>query len=70
MMNAVEFQTDIKDGTIEIPVEYRDHVKGTVRVIVLSVERSQPRDIIDQWLAEPLKVDHFQALTREEIYRD
>ena len=69
-MNAVEFQTDIKNGTIEIPVEYRDRVKGPVRVIVLSTERLQQRDIIDRLLGEPLKADHFRPLTREEIYRD
>jgi hypothetical protein len=69
-MNAVEFQTDIKDGTIEIPVEYRDRVKGTVRVIVLSAEQSRPADMIDRLLAEPLKADHFRPLSRDEIYRE
>jgi hypothetical protein len=69
-MNAVEFQTNIQNGMIEIPVEYRDRVKGPVRVIVLSIERSQQPDIIDRLLAEPLKADHFRPLTREEIYRD
>lgn len=29
-MNAVEFQADIKNGTIEIPAEYRNDVKVTV----------------------------------------
>jgi hypothetical protein len=69
-MTAVEFQADIKNGTIEIPIEYRSHVKGTVRVIVLSSERWQQPDMIEQLLAESLKVDHFQPLPREEIYRD
>ena len=69
-MNAVEFQADIRNGTIEIPVEYRNDVKGTVRVIVLSSEHKQQPDIIDELFAEPLKVDHFRPLTREEIYRD
>jgi hypothetical protein len=69
-MNAVEFQTDIKDGTIEIPVEYRDRVKGTVRVIVLSAEQSRPADMIDRLLAEPLKADRFRPLSRDEIYRE
>jgi hypothetical protein len=69
-MTAVEFQTSIKDGTIEIPSEYRDQVKGTVRVIILSTERSRQPNIIDRLLAEPLQVDHFRPLTREEIYRN
>jgi hypothetical protein len=69
-MNAVEFQVDIKNGTIEIPPEYRNDVKGIVRVIVFSPEPKQQADIIDRLLAEPLKADHFRPLTREEIYRD
>jgi hypothetical protein len=69
-MNAVEFEADIKNGTIEIPGEYRNDVKGTVRVIVLSFEHKQQPDIFDRLLAEPLKADHFRPLTREEIYRD
>jgi hypothetical protein len=69
-MTAVEFQAHIKNGTIEIPVEYRDQVKGTVRVIVLSSERLPESNIIDRLLAEPVKINDFRPLTREEIYRD
>ena len=69
-MNAVEFQAHVRNGTIEIPIEYRNDVKGTVRVIVLSSERLAQPDIIDRLLAEPLQVDHFRPLTREEIYHD
>jgi ABC-type sugar transport system substrate-binding protein len=43
-VNAVEFQTDIKNGMIEIPAEYRNDVKGTVRVIVLGSEPKQQAD--------------------------
>ena len=35
-MYAVEFQTKIKDGMIEIPPEYRQKLAAEVRVIVLS----------------------------------
>jgi hypothetical protein len=69
-MNAVEFQADIRNGMIEIPPEYRNDVKGIVRVIVLSSEPKQQADIIDRLLAEPLKADHFRPLTREEMDRD
>jgi hypothetical protein len=69
-MNAVEFQAKIKDGAIEIPLEYRNRVKGTVRVIVLSPDLVQEPNLIDRLLADPLKVDRFQPFTREEIYRD
>jgi hypothetical protein len=67
-MNAVEFQANVSSGTIEIPAEYRDRVKGTVRVIILSAERSWQPTIIDRMLAEPLQVDYFGPLSREEIY--
>jgi hypothetical protein len=66
-MNALEFQADMKDGTIAIPVEYRGRVRGTGRVIIRSPERLPQVDMIDRLLAEPLKLDHFQPLARQEI---
>ena len=34
-MEAVEFQATVKDGTIEIPREYREGLSARVRVILL-----------------------------------
>ena len=67
-MYAVEFQTRIKNGTIEIPEVYRDQFKEKVRVILLAEEASLSTDLIDQLLQHPLKVVGFTPLTREELY--
>lgn len=67
-MYAIEFQTKVKDGSIEIPEEYRDQLKGSVRVIVLVEENTANFDMIEHLLANPLDVEGFKPLTREEIY--
>ncbi|HEX6386634.1 MAG TPA: hypothetical protein VF177_18345 [Anaerolineae bacterium] len=47
-MYAVEFRTRIKDGTIEIPEEYRHRLREQVRVIVLSEEETtENRSVLD-----------------------
>jgi hypothetical protein len=67
-MYAVEFQAQIKNGTIEIPEAYRSHFKKRVRVILLAEEESSTMTLIDQLLQHPLKVAGFKPLTREEMY--
>lgn len=67
-MYAVEFQAQIKNGTIEFPEVYRSHFKERVRVILLAEEESPTMTLIDQLLQHPLKVSGFKPLTREEIY--
>lgn len=67
-MQAVEFQAKIKNGIIEIPVQYKDKLKETVRVIILTEESESPTNFIDQLLASPLKVSDFKPLSRTEIY--
>ena len=67
-MYAVEFQTKVKNGTIEIPEVYRDRFKERVRVILLAEEESTTLNLIDQLLQRPVKVAGFKPLTREEMY--
>ncbi|MFN0084015.1 MAG: hypothetical protein ACKVX9_01375 [Blastocatellia bacterium] len=67
-MYAVEFQTKIEDGYIEIPTEFKDRLAGCVRVIVLTEDQPGNTDLLDQLLANPIKLDSFTPLTREEIY--
>ena len=68
-MYAVEFQTTVKNGLIEIPTEYQQNFKRNVRVILLTEEMAQTtQSFIDQLFAQPLSVKHFQPLSREEIY--
>jgi len=68
-MYAVEFQTTVKDdGSIDIPAAYRAHVKGTIRVIILTEEPTTKPSIIHQLLENPRRVENFTPFKRDEIY--
>lgn len=56
-MQAVEFQTRVTEGVIEIPDELKDKLVGAVRVIVLTEESP----------AEAGTPESFEALEREYI---
>ncbi|MGA1870310.1 MAG: hypothetical protein ACMUJM_17360 [bacterium] len=67
-MYAIEFQTRIKKGKIEIPQEYRGKLKENVKVIILIEEKTISSNMIDKLLDSPLKVPNFKPFTREEIH--
>lgn len=69
-MYAIEFQTTIKNGIIEIPRRYLKNLSNRVRVILLIEETPNKTSVnfIDQLLAHPVRVEGFRPLTREEIY--
>jgi hypothetical protein len=68
-MNTIEFQATIKDGSIEVPREYRRDGVYHARVIVLADD--PPRSAVDAiglLLAQPVRLDEFRPLTREETH--
>lgn len=67
-MQAIEFQTQVKNGSIEIPEELKGKLTGPVRVIVLTEESVRKPSAIEELLANPIKVENFKPLTRDEIY--
>lgn len=67
-MYAIEFQTRIKDGVIQIPHHYQERLREMVRVIVLVDVSPATETFIDQLLAQPLQIPDFQPLRRDEIY--
>lgn len=68
-MYAIEFRTRIKNGIIEIPEIYKKKFKASVKVIILSDEKTELSfDIIDELLTSPIKLQNFKPLRREEIY--
>ncbi len=72
-MNAVEFQTIVENGSIEIPPELKGQILGPVRVIILTEDKPKkaPRvadDAISRLLANPIRLEHFAPMTRDEIY--
>lgn len=67
-MYAIEFQTTVKNGIIEIPRQYLRNLTNRVRVILLVEEAKTTVNFIDQLLAHPVRVKGFRPLTREEVY--
>ena len=67
-MYAIEFQTRVKDGVIQIPQLYQERCKEMVRVIVLIDAPSATETFIDALLAQPLQIPDFEPLRRDEIY--
>lgn len=71
-MYAVEFQTKISNGHIEVPAEFRAQLAGEVRVIVLKQEQpvldSPAENLIDHLLIAPIRIEGFKPMTREEMY--
>jgi hypothetical protein len=68
-MSAFEFKAKPKNGRIEIPAEYKDKIVGDVRFIVFSQEqRAGTVDMIKRLLEQPLEIENFAPLTREEVH--
>jgi hypothetical protein len=67
-MVAVEFEARIDNGSIAVPAEYRDQLKGLVRVRVVRDEELSGDNMIDELLARPLTISDFRPLSRDEIY--
>jgi hypothetical protein len=70
-MNAVEFQTTIQDGIIEIPEQYRQDFEQqrNVKVILIKqVEDAGASNFLIQLLKNPIYIEKFEPLTRDEIY--
>jgi hypothetical protein len=67
-MEAIEFKTKIKNGTIRIPKKYKQKTGTNVKVIIISEQGTMQHDIIDKLLANPIKLKDFSPYLREEIY--
>lgn len=77
-MYAVEFQTHITDGVIEVPELYRNQLSGSVRVIILAelltkdavgtTTNTDFTHLLTRLLAHPRPVLNFTPLKRDEIY--
>ena len=67
-MEAIEFKSKIKNGTIQIPEKYKQKIGNTVKVILITEKKTKQTDIIDKLLANPIKSKNFLPFSREEIY--
>lgn len=72
-MDTIEFLTKIEDGTIRVPERYHRRLHeqmsdSPVRVIIYLPEEQPASDFIERILANPLRVDGFVPLGRDEIH--
>ena len=69
-MRTAEFEAEVRDGSIEIPREYRDLFGNSVRVTLTSDEPESDTTptILDQWLRSPIRISDFQPLSREQAH--
>ena len=67
-MYAIEFEAKVKDGVIEVPLQYRAKLKDLVRVIILAEGEAESSTLIDRLLEKPLEVRGFEPLSREEAH--
>lgn len=67
-MTVIEFQTYIDQGTIKLPKEYHERVKGRARVIILTDELEDDADMVEYLMNHPYRSDTFTPLTRDEMY--
>jgi hypothetical protein len=66
-MQTIEFRTKIKNGIIHIPAKFKGKVANDVQVILFAQsEKNNQLDIIDELMANPLKVAGFKPMTRDE----
>jgi hypothetical protein len=68
-LQAIEFQTNVHEGNIQIPATYRTDLEGEiVKVVVLKTQRKTAAvGIIKQLLEHPIPFDG-EPLSRDEIY--
>jgi len=68
-MLSIEFQTTVRNGTIEIPPEWRSSFTNQVRVILQAEKTSTPtKNLIDQLLTRPVRLKTFRPIPREELH--
>ena len=68
-MQIIEFRAKTKNGVIQIPAEFMGIVAEDVQVILIAQsEKIKQLDIIDELMANPLKVDGFKPMTRDEAH--
>ena len=67
-MSVIEFQTYIEQGTIEVPLQYVNQVKGRARIIILTEDVDNEGDMIEYLLEHPYQAKDFKPLTRDEVY--
>lgn len=69
-MSAIKFIATIENGMIKIPAEYQQDLNNLdrVEVIVVSERKTAKTGIIADLIENPIIVEDFKLLTREEAH--
>lgn len=67
-MEAIEFDAVVKDGAIDIPLQYQAQVVGNVHVVVRPSHVPPSSSLIRDLLARPLDIPGLRPMSRDEIY--
>lgn len=66
-MQTAEFETEIRDGIIEIPPSLRGRFQHRVRVTLTEEVTASPDEtILDRWVKSPIDIPGFAPLSRDE----
>ncbi len=72
MEHSLEFETQVKQGMIYIPEEYKNKLKEGTQVIVIINPLDQAKKktrLMDKLAENPISVKGQRKLTREEIHK-
>jgi hypothetical protein len=69
-MSTVEFQAMVKNGVITIPEQYQQEVAAmeVVEVVVKKAEKKKLTGFLKELTTNPIQIQNFTPLTRDEIY--
>lgn len=70
-MYSIEFKTSVENGLIEIPNQYKhefEQQKNVKVILIKQVEVSEAKNLLEQILDNPIYIEAFTPLKRDEIY--
>lgn len=65
-MTAMQFDTEVHEGVLSLPIEARKVFEGRVHVILMRDEAPADDDFIAELLASPVEAGDFRPLSRDE----
>ncbi|HOC67264.1 MAG TPA: hypothetical protein PLL36_01825 [Candidatus Hydrogenedentes bacterium] len=67
-MRTHKFSAKVKNGTIEIPEQYRAQISELVNVILINTPSEPAPDLISRLLETPLQTATFKPMARDETH--
>ena len=66
-MQTAEFEAEISNGIIEIPLLLRDRFQHRVRVrLIEETPASSDETILERWVKSPIEIPGFTPMSRDE----